>query len=180
MAGVGIEVSLPASDGDMSIVERLGGNATTDFGVPGQITDADRRPLEGGADLARLEAVMRGSWAALDAAARAAKGVTLRRGPRGGGRDLAAILDHVTGAEESYTASAGAKRPSPDEAVAEADRAAGTRERLIQALRDGAAGRLPTTRPRSGLYWPPRYLTRRAAWHVLDHAWEIEDRAASD
>jgi hypothetical protein len=24
--------------------------------------------------------------------------------------------------------------------------------------------------------WPPRYVVRRAAWHVLDHAWEIEDR----
>ncbi|CAN5828742.1 hypothetical protein BH20CHL8_BH20CHL8_11020 [soil metagenome] len=25
--------------------------------------------------------------------------------------------------------------------------------------------------------WTPRYFVRRAAWHVLDHAWEIEDRA---
>ena len=25
--------------------------------------------------------------------------------------------------------------------------------------------------------WPPRYAIRRIAWHVLDHAWEIEDRA---
>jgi len=24
--------------------------------------------------------------------------------------------------------------------------------------------------------WPARYYVRRAAWHVLDHAWEIEDR----
>ena len=24
--------------------------------------------------------------------------------------------------------------------------------------------------------WSPRYAVRRAAWHVLDHAWEIEDR----
>ena len=23
----------------------------------------------------------------------------------------------------------------------------------------------------------PRYFVRRAAWHVLDHAWELEDRA---
>jgi hypothetical protein len=27
--------------------------------------------------------------------------------------------------------------------------------------------------------WPPRYFMRRAAWHILDHAWEIEDRAGS-
>jgi hypothetical protein len=27
-----------------------------------------------------------------------------------------------------------------------------------------------------GKRWPPRYAARRIAWHVLDHAWEIEDR----
>ena len=25
--------------------------------------------------------------------------------------------------------------------------------------------------------WPPRYAARRIAWHVLDHAWEMQDRA---
>ena len=25
--------------------------------------------------------------------------------------------------------------------------------------------------------WPPRYAARRIAWHVLDHAWEMEDRS---
>ena len=25
--------------------------------------------------------------------------------------------------------------------------------------------------------WPQRYAARRIAWHVLDHAWEIEDRS---
>ena len=25
--------------------------------------------------------------------------------------------------------------------------------------------------------WPVRYTVRRAAWHALDHAWEIEDRS---
>jgi hypothetical protein len=24
--------------------------------------------------------------------------------------------------------------------------------------------------------WPQPYAARRIAWHVLDHAWEIEDR----
>ena len=24
--------------------------------------------------------------------------------------------------------------------------------------------------------WPLRYAVRRLAWHVLDHAWEIEDK----
>ncbi|MBV9355603.1 MAG: hypothetical protein JO023_08750, partial [Chloroflexi bacterium] len=25
--------------------------------------------------------------------------------------------------------------------------------------------------------WLPRYAARRIAWHVLDHAWEIQDRS---
>ena len=25
--------------------------------------------------------------------------------------------------------------------------------------------------------WPVRYAFRRIAWHVLDHAWEIEDKS---
>ena len=25
--------------------------------------------------------------------------------------------------------------------------------------------------------WLPRYAARRIAWHVLDHAWEIEDKS---
>jgi hypothetical protein len=24
--------------------------------------------------------------------------------------------------------------------------------------------------------WLPRYAARRIAWHVLDHAWEMQDR----
>jgi hypothetical protein len=25
--------------------------------------------------------------------------------------------------------------------------------------------------------WPVRAMVRRMAWHVLDHAWEIEDKS---
>jgi hypothetical protein len=25
--------------------------------------------------------------------------------------------------------------------------------------------------------WPARYFVRRTAWHVLDHAWEMQDRS---
>jgi hypothetical protein len=27
--------------------------------------------------------------------------------------------------------------------------------------------------------WTTRYAARRIAWHVLDHAWEMQDRAES-
>ncbi|MGO8823708.1 MAG: hypothetical protein ACLQU9_00520 [Acidimicrobiales bacterium] len=41
--------------------------------------------------------------------------------------------------------------------------------------RDGIAGTL--LEGSTGTTWPLRYLIRRAAWHVLDHAWELEDKS---
>jgi hypothetical protein len=57
-------------------------------------------------------------------------------------------------------------------AVREEERAA-VLEGLERALVDG----IPTRGPRGGARWSARYFVRRAAWHVLDHAWEIEDRS---
>jgi hypothetical protein len=37
---------------------------------------------------------------------------------------------------------------------------------------------VPAVGPRGGQRWSPRRFVRRAAWHILDHAWEIEDRGA--
>ena len=31
--------------------------------------------------------------------------------------------------------------------------------------------------PLPGGAWTQRYAARRIAWHILDHAWEIEDRS---
>ena len=52
----------------------------------------------------------------------------------------------------------------------------GLLDEVLGALAAGAAGELPSRGPRGGNLWVPRYLARRAAWHMLDHAWEIEDR----
>ena len=52
------------------------------------------------------------------------------------------------------------------------------RTALAAALEDAAAGR-PFANPRNTKRpWSVRYTVRRSAWHVLDHAWEIEDRSA--
>jgi hypothetical protein len=49
-------------------------------------------------------------------------------------------------------------------------------EAAIAGMRASAAGEIPAVGPRGGKRWTARYFVRRAAWHVLDHAWEIEDR----
>ena len=51
-----------------------------------------------------------------------------------------------------------------------------TREMILQALDSAVIQGLPEKGPRGGKIWPVRFYIRRAVWHTLDHAWEIEDR----
>jgi hypothetical protein len=155
----------PANVGDLRVVERRTGNATTDFGAPAIAPQADDRPIDA-KEAKRLATIMEACWSALDRAAAAADGHALRTGPRGGGRQLAKIVAHVADAESAYRSKLGA-RP------AEGDARAAT----LAAFASRARGEPPERTPRSGVLWSPRYFVRRAAWHVLDHAWEIEDRS---
>lgn len=157
---------------ELRVVERLPGNATTDFGAPGVIPSADRATTTM-ADCARFEKVLRAGWRALDTARRRATGKVLRKGPRGGGRDLDAIVRHVLDADRGYLAALGWKyRPSG----AEEDRVHESRVAVIEAIRAGIRGDLPAKGPRGGTRWPVRYFVRRVAWHAIAHAWEIERR----
>jgi len=157
----------PGDVGDLDVVERLTGNATTEFGAPGVPPKADDRPLDA-KELNRLTTILEASWRAFDRAAEGAVGVTLTKGPRGGGRDLPKMIDHVTGAEESYLVQLGSRRPTEGGAL---------RRTILEALAARAQGK-PVAEPNKVQKpWSPRYFVRRAAWHVLDHAWEIEDRS---
>ncbi len=165
----------PIAGADLVVIERLRGDATTDFGAPSRAPSADARPLDD-AGLQRQLRLLGAAWGALDAVAAGARGLELRKGPRGGGRDLDAVLAHVFGAEVAYLARLGAKVP-PRAAGNRSDELAVEREAIRDALVAAVRG-LPAALPsRSGARWTPRYFVRRAAWHVLDHAWEIEDRA---
>ncbi len=156
-AGRGIEVG---------VVERVEGNASTAFGVPAMIADADREPTDEAA-AARLGALVEAAWAVFDRVAAGAP-EELRKGPRGGGRDRSRIIDHVTEAEAAYASVMGRRHRPVDHAAVEAMRAD-----LLELLRQPSDGS-----PIAGRKWPPRYAARRIAWHVLDHAWEIEDRSS--
>ena len=159
----------------LHVVERLEGDATTDFGVPSKPASADARPVDD-AELKRFLKVLEACWQALDAAAQAAVGKELRKGPRGGGRELEKILRHVLGADDGYLTSIGWKY-KVDEAANLAEEMQRARQAIREALPAAAHGELPAVSPRGKQYWPPRYYVRRNAWHVLDHVWEIEDRA---
>lgn len=151
------------------IGETLEGGAGTEFGVPSAIAAAEAEPLTRH-ELTRQVALLRAAWATLDVATATAEGLELRKGPRGGGRDLEKIRGHVAEAEIAYLGQLGSRPPpeGSDEAV---------REAFVDTLEAVVSGRPIADPRRTKRPWPPRYAIRRAAWHVLDHAWEIEDRA---
>ena len=158
------------------VTERLKGNATTDYGVPGLAPTGDARPLAD-AELRRLQMILKACWRAVDAAVEQAGGRTLRTGPRGGGRTLDGIVAHVVGAEQSYLSSLGGKVPRSDGAEASPDL---IRKTILTTLKTAARGEIEAYGPRGGKRWSPRYFVRRDAWHVLDHLWEIEDRLITE
>lgn len=169
----GIAFVPPAADGALAVVERLEGDATTNFGAPSIAPAADARPVDG-TELVRLRSILEASWAALDRAADDAAGLALRSGPRGGGRDLEGIYGHVVGAEASYVRKIGSRTPAmedPDRVGAVILRAA-----VVDAMQRAVTDGIPERGPRGGAMWSLRFFVRRAAWHVLDHTWEIEDR----
>jgi hypothetical protein len=169
-----IEFQVPTEPSELIVAERHDGNATTDFGAPAIVLDADREPLDR-IESERLQTILQACWLAFDSAVQRATGRELRKGPRGGGRDLEKILDHVLEADRGYLARLAwkHKRESGKTPLEELNR---TRQAILNALKAAAIGDLPEKGPRGGVIWPPRYFVRRVAWHVLDHAWEIEDR----
>ena len=145
------------SPGELHVVGTVPGNATTDFGAPDARGPWDESPADPELLAARLE----DCWVAFDRAVAVAS-AELRKGPRGGGRDRDAVAAHVQESERSYGRMIGVRLP-PRTPWSE------QRAALAAAIRAGA----PDAR------WPLRYAVRRFAWHVLDHAWEIEDKSLS-
>lgn len=145
---------------EVTVRERVAGDATTDFGAPSGVGQADREPLTAAAAARRL-ALVQAAWATLDDVAATAPAV-LRKGPRGGGRDRDAIVEHVRGAEKAYAGKLGI-RPA---------KVGDLRAALVDVLGGPSDGGVLRENG-----WTVRYAARRIAWHALDHAWEIEDRS---
>jgi hypothetical protein len=168
---------LPGDVSAFAVVERLVGTTTTDFGAPDRAPSSDIRPVDP-AEREHLQILLTAYWQAFDTVVRDTSGKALQKGPRGGGRDLEGIIQHVLGAERSYLAALGWKH-RPREAAdlwVERDH---LHDAVLTALAAAAQGEIPAHGPRGGVRWTPRYFVRRAGWHVLDHVWEIEDRLMS-
>src|SRR6266542_4855375 len=173
----GVTAPPPPKRATLNVVERLEGNAGTDFGAPSISPSGDQEAFERDTAV-RLRPILEASWDAFDQAVDAPGVATLRTGPRGGGRQVDAMVEHVLGAEQAYLSKLGGGYPKRNEAdIWDAMR--GTRHVLLDTLALLARGEPAPRTPRSGRLWTPRYAVRRSAWHALDHAWEIEDRMPS-
>jgi hypothetical protein len=160
-------LEMPVDD-RLEIVDSVGGGSGTDFGVPSAITDADRRRVSA-AEAERLASLVAAAWTVFDHVAAAAP-ASLRKGPRGGGRDRDKMIEHVIGADHAYAREIGVRLPEPhlgDRPAVEAERRA-----VLEVLRQPSDGG-----PLAERKWTQRYAARRIAWHALDHAWEMEDRS---
>jgi len=153
---------------DVEVVERVPGSSSTDFwGVahmPSQIEGEVLSP----ADLERRLDLLRACWAYFDdTAARVSK--ELRPGPRSAGRSRDQIIRHVY-ANEPEQWSRKVEVRTELEVVLTPDGLATHRQEYLDAIRAYNADGKPART------WPIQFLVRRTAHHVMDHAWEMEDR----
>jgi hypothetical protein len=167
VAAAGVDFPSGAGDG-FDIVERLSGNATTEFGAPGVVPRVDSTALQD-RTAKQFAAIATASWDLLDRVAATAP-AELRKGPRGGGRDRDKVVQHVVSAEAGYARMIGVRHREPD--MADRAAVAALRQAIIEVI-----GRASDGSPAREKGWPVRYAARRITWHVLDHVWEIEDRS---
>ncbi len=157
--------------GDIAVVERLKGSGMTDFyGLSYKSAGPEHAPMSD-ADCERKLALLRATWTYFDDVASRVS-AELRKGPRGGGRDRDKIVRHTNGVEiQEFAPKVGLIEP-PD---------AWRRPRDLRAHRDAFCAAILDYNARGApaRTWTVQFVIRHSAYHMLDHAWEMEDRDLS-
>jgi hypothetical protein len=152
----------------LDVVERVPGSSSTDFWGIAHVPSELERVVLGANDLERRLDLLRACWATFDEVATRTS-ATLLPGPRSAGRALEQIIRHVYRNEPEQFSRKVEVRTDQD-AVLTPDGLAAHRQAYLAAIRAyNADGRAART-------WPIQFLIRRTAHHVMDHAWEVEDR----
>ena len=159
--------------GTLEIVEDKLGTGSVDFsGMSFAPSAAEQEPMDE-ASLQRESTLLRACWAFFDDVA-ARVSPEMRKGPRGGGRDRDQIIRHTIRTEsEDFAKRIGLR--IPEEGALTPAGLHQHREAYLAAMRAYNAGRI-SRRMRS---WTLPYLIRHSADHMLDHAWEMEDKDLS-
>jgi hypothetical protein len=157
---------------DVEVVERVAGSSSTDFwGVAHVPSEVEREVLTEEV-LERRLGLLRATWSYFDDVAERVP-ADLRPGARSAGRTRDQIIRHVQNNEpEQFSRKVEVRTPKED--VATPAGLAGHREAFLAAIRSYNAESRPART------WPIQFLIRRTANHVMDHAWEMEDRDPTD
>jgi hypothetical protein len=168
----GLETEYDAA-GKLEIAEDHVGVGSTDFwGISFAPSSFEQEPMPGD-EIERKLALLQAAWRYFDEVA-ARVSPELAKGPRGGGRDRDEIIRHALGWERADLV----KRVGIVADPVVPDTAEGLRshrDEFVAALRTyNAEGRMA-----GGRNWTIGLLLRHTAYHVLDHAWEMEDKDLS-
>lgn len=170
-AGVAARAGLAedfAQQGQPEVIERVPGTSSTDFWGIAHVPSISESQVLSAADLERRLDLLRSCWAVFDDTA-ARVSAELRPGARSEGRSRDAIVGHVHVSElRNWSPKVGVR--SELDALLTPDGLADHRARFVDAIRAYHAEGRPARR------WPIAFLIRRTAQHVMDHAWELEDR----
>jgi len=152
----------------LNVVERVPGSSSTDFWGIAHVPSEIERMVLSPAELDRRLDLLQACWADFDAVALRIS-EQLRPGPRSAGRSHDQIVRHVYYNEpEQFSRKVEVR--TPIEVVLSPDGLAAHRQAYLAAIRAyNAEGKPART-------WPIQFLIRRTAHHVMDHAWEMEDR----
>ena len=159
------------STGVLEVVERLDGTGMTDYyGVSAKPASPEQQQMSDD-ECERKVSLLRACWTYFDDVASLVS-AELRKGPRGGGRDRDKIVRHVNGAEiHEFARKVGVKTELA--AWQEPDALHAHRDAYCNAIREHNA------RGATARSWTLQFVIRRSAYHMLDHAWEMEDRDLS-
>ena len=152
----------------IDVIERYQGSSSTDFwGIAHVVSETERSVLSEEA-LERRLVVLQGCWRYFDdVVARVSD--ELRPSGRGGGRERDQVVRHTYRCEPDQFSRKVEVRTPLDE-VLTPDGLAAHRLTYLDAIRAyNAEGKPART-------WSIQFLIRRTAHHVMDHAWELEDR----
>jgi hypothetical protein len=153
---------------DIEVVERVPGSSSTDFWGIAHVPSRIEREVLAAPDIERRLELLRAGWAYFDDVA-ARVPVDLVPGSRGGGRTRDQIVRHTYGSEPEQLSRKIEVRTELA-VVFTPDGLAKHRQDYLEAIRAyNAEGKPART-------WPIQFLIRRTAQHVMDHAWEMEDR----
>jgi hypothetical protein len=154
---------------DPEVVERVTGSGSADYWGIAHIPSEMERAVLTPAELERRLALLRACWGYFDDVADRVS-VDLRLGPRGGGWTRDEIIRHVH-LNEAGQFTRKVEVRTPRELMLVPDGRAAHRDATLDAIRAyNAEGRI------AGRSWPIQFLIRRIAHHLMDHAWEMEDR----